>query len=50
VSMQARVNLISGRLLIESRPGAGTTIRVRAPVTEAVGPAYSPPVLAARKM
>jgi signal transduction histidine kinase len=50
VSMQERVNLISGRLLIESRPGAGTTIRVRAPVTEAVGPAYSPPVLAARKM
>jgi PAS domain S-box-containing protein len=33
ISMQERLNLINGKLSIESRPGAGTTIRARVPVS-----------------
>jgi signal transduction histidine kinase len=39
ISMQERLNLINGKFSIESRPGAGTTIRARVPLagTEATG-------------
>jgi signal transduction histidine kinase len=30
--MQERVNLIEGKMSIETRPGHGTTVRVRVPI------------------
>ena len=33
-SMEERIRLVLGKLSIDSRPGEGTTIEVRAPVSE----------------
>lgn len=41
LSMQERLNLIKGMFSIESVPGAGTTIRARAPVEEASSVRYA---------
>jgi signal transduction histidine kinase len=38
ISMKERLSTIGGELFIESRPGAGTTIRTRAPVRLSGGP------------
>jgi signal transduction histidine kinase len=31
ISMRERLNLVAGQIRIESRPGAGTAVRVRVP-------------------
>ena len=33
ISMRERLNLVSGRISIESRPGSGTTVRARVPLS-----------------
>jgi signal transduction histidine kinase len=36
ISMKERLNLVGGHILIESRPGMGTTVRARVPLTSFV--------------
>jgi signal transduction histidine kinase len=38
ISMEERLRVVAGKLSIESRPGAGATIRARVPLTRSGGP------------
>jgi PAS domain S-box-containing protein len=43
ISMQERVRLVDGKIVIESRPGEGTAVRVRMPLGHAGGVAVATP-------